>query len=177
MLQAEIAGRFAVTHEGFPAQGDVIRDFEFLSADGHPVLLSEVRGRSNMVLVLAGESDLAHNLLSELGRHQSALNGDETRALAVVAGSWKRACELKRVLNLDFEVVADKDALVHLSLGTRDRTGHILPAVIITDRFGEVFAGFRASQGKPLPNFEEIVGWIDFIDRLCPECGPREWPD
>jgi len=177
MLQAEIAGRLALTHEGFPAEGDVIRNFQLLAADGQPVFLSDTRGRCNMVLVLAGESDLAQDFLSELGRRQADLSSNETRALAVVAGTWEQARELKRALNLNFDVLADKDARVHRSLGTADQKGHILPAVFVTDRFGEVFAAFRASPGKSLPGFTEILSWIDFINALCPECGPREWPD
>lgn len=46
-----------------------------------------------------------------------------------------------------------------------------------TDRFGEVFAAYKAGQGKSLPSVEEISGWIDFINSQCPECGPLEWPD
>jgi len=177
MLQAEIAGRLASMHEGFPAEGDVIRNFQLLSVNGQPVLLSDARGRANMVLALAGESDSAYAFLSELGRHESDLNANEARALAVVAGNREQACELKRLLNLSFEVLADQDGRVHRSLETADPEGHFLPAVIVTDRFGEVFAAFKASPGKPLPHFDEILGWIDFINGLCPECGPREWPD
>jgi peroxiredoxin len=86
MLQAEIAGRLISPHEGYAERGDVIRDFQLFSAEGQSVLLSEYRGLSSMVLVFAGESDSANNLLSELGTHQPELTGNETRALAIVVG-------------------------------------------------------------------------------------------
>jgi len=91
LLQAEIAGRLLPSLEGYPAKGSVIRDFQLRSAKGWPVLLSEYRGRSNIVLVLAGEADLAGTLLSDLARHQTELNENEVRALAIVAGPPERA--------------------------------------------------------------------------------------
>jgi hypothetical protein len=44
------------------------------------------------------------------------------------------------------------------------------------DRFGAVFAAYQSARGKKLPDIEEIVSRIDFINRQCPECGPLEWP-
>ncbi len=177
MLQAEIAGRLFPSHEGYPARGDVIRDFELISSQGHPVLLSEYRGRRNLVLVLAGNSDSANSLLSELVQYQPQLAGNEARALAVVPGTRERAYQLKHALHLNFVLLADEDRRVHLSMGTADQAGHVLPAVFVTDRFGEVFAAFKTAQGMALPAVAEIVGWLEFINQLCPECGPSEWPD
>lgn len=177
MLQAEIAGRLVPPHEGWPRKGDVIRDFQLMSSEEHPVLLSENRGRFNMVLVFAGESDSANSLLCELALHQPELAGNEARTLAIVVGSQARASELRRSLHLSFEVLADENERVHRSMGTEDESGNILPAVFITDRFGEIFAAFRAAQSKGLPGIAAILSWIDFINRQCPECGPLEWPD
>lgn len=176
MLQAEIAGRLVPSHEGWPRKGDVIRDFQLLSADAHPVLLSENRGRFNMMLVFAGESDSANNLLCELGL-QPELAENETRVLAIVVGPQERASELRHTLHLSFEVLADENERVHHSMGTKDQAGHLLPAGFITDQFGEVFAVYKAAQSKSLPGIAEILSWIDFINRQCPECGPLEWPD
>jgi hypothetical protein len=113
MLQAEIAGRLISPHEGYAERGDVIRDFQLFSAEGQSVLLSEYRGLSSMVLVFAGESDSANNLLSELGTHQPELTGNETRALAIVVGPQERASELRHTLHLGFEVLADDDGGIH----------------------------------------------------------------
>jgi peroxiredoxin len=177
MLQSEIAGRLAASPNEYPAKGRVIRDFQLPSSGGEPVLLSSYRGRSNMVLVLAGASDSAGELLSDLAMHQSELKEDETCTLAVAAGPRQHATELKRAFHLNFEVLADVDGQVHRTMGTWDRTTRIRPAVFITDRFGEVFAGFNVAQGANLPSMKEILSWIDFINSQCPECGPVEWLD
>lgn len=177
MLQAEIAGRTTPSADGYPAESHIIRDFCVCSSEGQEVLLSRYRGHSNMVLVFAGNSDFATDLRSSLKRHQRALVENETRVLAIVAGAHQRPCELKHALHLDFEVLVDVDGSVHRSMGAKDQLGHLLPAVFVTDRFGEVFAAYKAGQGKSLPSVEEILGWIDFINSQCPECGPLEWPD
>lgn len=176
MLQAEIAGRQVSSCTGWPRKGDVMPDFQFMSADGQPVLLSEKRGRFNGVLVFTGESESAHSLLRELALHQPELAANETRTFAIVPGPRERASELRRTLHLNFEVLSDENQRLHHSLGIEDQAAHFLPAVFITDRFGEIFAAYKAGQGNTLPVVDEILSWIDFINRQCPECGPLEWP-
>ncbi len=177
MLQAEIAGRTTPSADGYPSKGHTIRDFCMCSSEGQEILLSRYRGHSNMVLVFAGASDSAAELLSELRRHQRDLAENKTRVLAFVAGSQQRASELKHALHLDFEVLVDVDGNVHRSVGAEQLSEYMLPAVFVTDRFGEVFAAYKAGQGRSLPGVEEILSWIEFINKQCPECGPLEWPD
>jgi len=81
------------------------------------------------------------------------------------------------MLFTDFEVLVDVDGNVHRSVGAEQWSEHMLSAVFVTDRFGEVFAAYKAGQGRSLPGVEEILSWIEFINKQCPECGPLEWPD
>jgi len=155
MLQAEIAGRTTPSADGYPSKGHTIRDFCMCSSEGQEILLSRYRGHSNMVLVFAGASDSAAELLSELRRHQRDLAENETRVLALVAGSQQRASELKHALHLDFQVLVDVDGNVHRSVRAGQLSEHMLPAVFVTDRYGEVFAAYKAGQGRSLPGVEE----------------------
>lgn len=177
MLQAEIAGRRIAPSQEAPAKGTLIRDFQLTSSEGKSILLSEYRGRSNMVLVLAAESEGVAGFLCGLQEHQAELAGNEARVLVILAGSEQHASNLKQSLHLKFEVLADKDGHVHRLLGAKDAVGHICPAVFITDRFGEVFAAYSIAHDKLLPGLEEVLSWIDLINRQCPECAPPEWPD
>ncbi|HSB75204.1 MAG TPA: hypothetical protein VLC12_06095, partial [Terriglobales bacterium] len=61
-------------------------------------------------------------------------------------------------------------------LGALDARGAPRLAVYITDRFGQVFAAFRTGLGEPAPGVDDILGWLEFINRQCPECFPPEWP-
>lgn len=177
MLQVEIAGRIFPSPEEYPGKGSVLRDFQLRSAQGQPVLVSAYRGRFSLVLVFAGESNLAAQFLSELEAQRQELAESEARILVVVAGSQQHAFELKQHLHLKIEVLADVDGRVHRSMGAVDQAGHILPAVFVTDRFGEVFAAFKTAEGQTLPCMSEILSWIELISRQCPECGPVEWPE
>lgn len=171
MLQAEIAGRM-VPGEGHPVEGTVLRDFRLPSSGGAEVQLSEYRARANLVVVFAGDKDSAHDLLSQLERGREELAANEAQSLGVVARSQKEASELKRALGLGFEILADEDAKVHRLMGAEDREQHIMPRVFVTDRFGEIFAIFKPPH---LPDVSELLSWIEFIGRQCPECAPREW--
>jgi peroxiredoxin len=177
MWQAEIAGQRTAPPQEAPAKGALIRDFQLTSSEGKSILLSEYRGRFNMVLVLAGESEGVVGFLAGLQEHQAELAANEARVLVILAGSQQHASDLKQSLHLNFEVLADKDGHVHRLFGAKDRAGHICPAVFITDRFGEVFAAYSVAHDKLLPGLDEILSWIDLINRECPECAPPEWPD
>jgi peroxiredoxin len=176
MLQAAIAGRMTPSPDGYPAKGDLIRDFQLCTSEGRAVLLSDFRGRSKMVLVFTGEQAAGPQLLLDLEVHQKDFAETETRILVIVAGSQQHASELNQSLHLDFAVLADVGGQVHRSAGTEDQTGHPQAAVYITDRFGEIFAAYKAEQAESLPSVAEILRWVEFINIQCPECGPSEWP-
>jgi hypothetical protein len=72
----------------------------------------------------------------------------------------------------------DTDGRVHRAMRTADPPGGDPSCLLCLspDRFGAVFAPYQSARGKKLPDIEEIVSRIDFINRQCPECGPLEWP-
>lgn len=177
MLQAEIAGRVIPPPEGHPEKGNVLPDFELSSSRGQPVLASAYCGRSNLVLILAADSNLLNDLSSQLESKQQELAENNARVLVMAAGTRQRACELKQELRLNHDLVVDLDGRVHRTLGAIDTAGHFVPMVFVTDRFGEIFAILKIDEHKSIPSAEEVLGWLEFINRQCPECGAREWPD
>jgi hypothetical protein len=44
-------------------------------------------------------------------------------------------------------------------------------------RFGEVFAAFQGADPASLPDAQEIIRSLDFINQQCEECSPPEWPE
>jgi peroxiredoxin len=177
MLQAEIAGRLIPPSGGHPEVGNVLPDFELSSSQGQPVLASAYRGRSNLVLILAAGASLLSDLVSELENKRQELSENNARILVIAAGTAQRARELKQELRLDEDMLVDLDGRVHRTLGAIDAAGHFVPMVFVTDRFGEIFAIFKIDEHKSIPSAEEVLGWLEFINRQCPECGAREWPD
>jgi peroxiredoxin len=177
MLQAEIAGRLIPPSGGHPEVGNVLPDFELSSSQGQSVLASAYRGRSNLVLILAAGANLLSDLVSELENKRQELSENNARILVIAAGTAQRGRELKQELRLDEDMLVDLDGRVHRTLGAIDAAGHFVPMVFVTDRFGEIFAIFKIDEHKSIPSAEEVLGWLEFINRQCPECGAREWPD
>ncbi len=157
--------------EGPPRRGELMRDFVVPAASGERVQLSSYRGRKNLIVVFAGNDE--RPLLRALADRQYSLASENAGVLAIVAGRQADAAELQRAL--PFLVAADPDARIHTAMGAL-KDGAPAPALYVTDRFGEVFAAFRTAEGKALPDADEIVDWLGFVNRQCEECFPPEWP-
>ena len=58
---------------------------------------------------------------------------------------------------------------------TRDRVrGVAPPAAIIADRWGEIQYLACSASGVPLPDPQELLDTLDYVQRRCPEC-EGEW--
>jgi hypothetical protein len=44
------------------------------------------------------------------------------------------------------------------------------PAVLVADRWGEIVHVATASQVDDLTSPQELLEWVDYLDRRCPEC-------
>ena len=44
------------------------------------------------------------------------------------------------------------------------------PAVVVADRWGEIVHVAKASQVDDLTSPGELLDWVDYLDRRCPEC-------
>ncbi len=168
----------AAPRPGYPVRGQVLRDFVLPSAAGKRVQLSDCRGRANLVIVLAGArgSQPQLELLRQLASRHAAILEQETQVIAVLCCPREQAQAIKERAQLPFVVLADSEGAVHRSLGALDRSGVPRLAVYVTDRYGEVFAAWHTVAGDASPTTQEILEWLEFINRQCPECFPPEWP-
>lgn len=177
MTQAYFAGG-ADPGPCYPGRGTLLRNFALLSAGGRQVQLADYRGRANLVVVLAGaqgsEPELA--LLAQLASRQAEILEQEAQVIAVLYCAREQAQAIKSRAQLPFVVLADADGAAHRSLGALDSNGSPRLAVYVTDRYAEVFAAWRTTQGDPAPSPQDILDWLEFINRQCPECFPPEWP-
>ena len=66
---------------------------------------------------------------------------------------------------------ADFQARQAVCVITRDRTpGVPSPSAIVADRWGEIVHVAAASDVSQLPAPSELLDWLDYIERRCPEC-------
>jgi peroxiredoxin len=152
----------------------VLRDFVLLSTEGKPVQISDYRARANLVLFFTAQAEAP--LLNELAAAEPQLREQEAQVLAVLPCAREEAMQVKRRRHLPFPVVTDSELNVYRSIGAIDAQGRPRATLYITDKYGEIFASFRHSEAGPLPGVTEILDWLDFINRQCPECFPPEWP-
>ena len=54
---------------------------------------------------------------------------------------------------------------------TRDRVpGLRAPAALVADRWGEIVYVTETSRVDELPPTSDLLDWLDYVDRRCPEC-------
>ncbi len=178
MTQSQLAGGTGDPPQTRPAKGQLIRDFTLISALGQPISLSDYRGRSNLVLVLAGESadrpDLG--ILTEIAANYEQFREEQAEVLAILQCDRERAAQIAHQTDLPFPLLVDEDGRIHRSAGAEDRDSHPAVAIYIADTFEEVFAVYWKAEGQTMPGAQELVKWLSFINMQCPEYGHPEWP-
>lgn len=179
MTQAEFAGGTVDAPQSRPEKGQLIRGFTLISALGQPISLSDYRGRSNLVLVLAGGDfdNPTLEILTEIAANHTQFREQQAEVLAILQCDREHAVRIAHQAGLPFPVLVDEDGRIHRSAGAADRSNHPSVAIYVTDAFGEVFAVYRTADGQTMPSAHEIMKWLSFINMQCPECGHPEWPN
>ncbi len=168
MSQAEIAGG-AVTPAGeLPSKGHRLRDFELTSTRGDKVRLSDYRGHANLVIAVADTRGETAELLSQLDSRYPQIRAEDAEVLLIAPPDATELPEHR------FPILVDGDGRMHRELGAEINPPQA--AVYVADRFGEVYGAYRTADGHPLPSVGEVLNWLEFINRQCPECEPPEWP-
>ena len=175
--QAEIAGGRLTETAEFPCKGLRLNDFELPTTSGKRVSLSDFRGRSNLVLVAAGDACGMNGFLGSLSKEYSKIEELNGVVLVLVQRPLEAAAWKAKRLHRPYLTLVDGDGRVHKKLGVTAMNGkpHGM-AIYVTDRFGEVFGAYRLSNVSLLPSIQDIIDWLEFINSQCPECGVPEWP-
>jgi peroxiredoxin len=141
-------------------KGNILPAFCLPAASGETVWTGEFRGRRNLVLFLTHPPgcNACEQELRELDEALGELRQEEAEVLAVIPGSAAEVRELKRRLALSLPLLIDADS--PLDGGAE---------MVVTDRFGEIFAVTRAGKEHQLPTPAEIAGELAFIGMQCPE--------
>jgi peroxiredoxin len=164
--QAEVAGHLSRSNSPRPQKGTVLRDVELRMFDGSHRLLSSLRGQSNLVIVFtAGRQPT--ELLQAIVDTGVALKEQNAQLLIIHSDSLQpvRGSAL---------IAIDPDFHLHRALGAVDDDGNPIPAIYVTDHFGELFGAFR-SVIRAWPDPDEIISWLEFVNQQCEECSPPEW--
>jgi peroxiredoxin len=116
-------------------------------------------------------------LLRELAESYEEYRQLNAEILVVITSELEQLSQLKNVLKLPFPLLSNPDASVLDSYAEGGIAARLEFAVLIADRWGELFSKTIGSEIKNLPAETEIRDWLAFIELQCPECFPPEpWP-
>ena len=154
MLQAEVGGGGRVgPKEGLQKPGYLIRDFVLTSALGVRMQISDYRGRSNLVLVFAGQAGIESDFLQDAAARYQDFTEQDAVIVAVFPCNSQETHLLKIWATLPFVGLTDDDGRVHRLHGAVDEHGRPGPVIDVTDRFSEVVPSttFAAARTCPVP--------------------------
>src|SRR2546427_7649792 len=127
-------------------RGEIFPGFSLPAIDGSSVSLESYRGRTNLVVVFAGdkmdESPVAV-LLEELVARREEFALEAAQVLVAVTS---QAAAVPQRGRWTFPVLVDDGAHIHRNVGATDAAGRPAPAVFVTDRFRT-----RRGEGFPPP--------------------------
>lgn len=160
-----------------PRVGARLPNLSLESVHGKTVRINDYRHRCNLIVAFTADVDSAAStrLLPRLVEHDSDFDFEDARILAIVHGTPAEAAQLQQQHNLPFPILVDEDGGAHRTAAawTAD---HPAPSIYVLDRYGKIYAAYRASEETTLPTVDEIVEWLRFVNLQCPECGVTEWP-
>jgi len=151
--------------------------FELPEAGGKKVSVWDYKGKRNLVLFFVHpDCQKCRDMLGELAQAYREVLSQEAEVLAIVPASPGEIARLKQQLSLPFPLLADEKGEVFRSYGAVDSNDRPSAAVVIADRFGEIYAFSLATAEHKLMSVKDIIDFFAFISIQCPECGAPEWP-
>jgi peroxiredoxin len=150
-----------------PATGKMLASFALPARDGRMVRAWDYRQRASLVILFLVEGDdRGLGLLRDLAAATPEIRAADGAVVAITAD------ELPAGSDLPFPVLRDPEG------AAAARQGLTVPAVVLADRFGEIWAAWDGAEGRPLPSADDVLGWLAFVEVQCPECEPPEaWGD
>ena len=158
--------------------GYLMPEVALRTAAGERVTLGEHGARCNLVVVLRGDGgpdDATPALLAELAASRARLEAEEARVIVIDADAGAGAPGDVTPPPSPAWLLFGTDASLHARLDAMSADGRPTGALLVTDRFREIYAAFREGEPGWPPTVDEVLRWLLFIDIQCPECGAPEW--
>jgi len=150
--------------------GQQLVGFSLPGVDG-TVSFANYRSRRNLVIVLAvGEGrERWRSLLQELASRYQEIRDLEAEVIAVFPNQ-SAADEA----DLPFPRAWDPGGVLTKNYAS-DPLGHEASALLVTDRFGEVYQYDLFDPARPVPELDSVLASLLYIEKQCPECGAPVW--
>ncbi len=154
-----------------PDSGHMLRPFTLSDAKGQQIRLWDYRQRNNLVLFFhhGAGCPACRNMLQELAAHMATYYAEKAIVLAIGPDQPHEARQFAAELECPFPLLSDPSGRVAAQQGLA------VPAVVVADRFNEIWAAWPRADNHVLPRGEEIAAWLAFMEIQCPECDPLAW--
>ena len=160
-----------MTWYAFPesARRHIAPGFSLPSSRGHPVSLTDYRGRSNLVLLFAHGADCpaCWQAVESFATHRDAYRAQGTEVLVVCPASAEEA-SLPSPDGL--QVLRDPEGTVRRAYAA------LLPGaspedalLFVLDRYGAPYAAVACPEPDEASLRPEVLEWLAFIEVQCPE--------
>lgn len=159
-------------------RSDTLPSLQLTDVNGETVNTRGFYGKRNLVLFFVGSlrRDACRGLLRALAERHDEIRGEESEVIAIVPGAREEARKAVDEMRLPFRVLVDTDGEAHRRVGAAGEDGGPVAAVLVVDRFDEVYEARYESEGHRLMDADAVVRSLRFIQVQCPECGAPEWP-
>lgn len=148
------------------ADGRMLRYFELPNGAGQPVNLEKYQRQRSLVIFFGhGGCAQCTALLEDYAIRAETIRDEGAEPVVVLDGvdNSSRAAATALTLLVDGEARAVEAQGLHN------------PALLIADRYGEVYVAWEGGTAHALPPGDEVVSWVISIERLCEECTISEW--
>ncbi|MCC7450939.1 MAG: redoxin domain-containing protein [Anaerolineae bacterium] len=146
--------------------GRLLRFFALPSVNGREINLSDYRRYKNLVLFFhhGAACPVCQKVVQQLTADPDAYRQDRAVFVSI-------SPDTPAPLGPESDFVALRDTDNH----ALQQQGFNNPSVIVTDRYGEIFAVWDGGATHDLPCLEDITEWLTFIENLCVDCTPQRW--
>lgn len=153
------------------AEGRMLRAFTLPGLDGSPIDTFRFRGWQPLIILFHAGAACAPcaELLRGLAADAARIEAEGAQIVSVSAGAGPNDRALAEALAPHVLTLFDPAE-------SASRTqGFGLPSLIITDRYGEIFAFWQPDAEQALPSVEDVYGWLVWIEAQCQACTTVNW--
>jgi peroxiredoxin len=143
-----------------PELRTVLPNFRLPDSQGGSLSLWDYRHKQPVILVFCGER--SEPVLGSFVHHYEQYRAGGAEVLVV--SSEKPASQ-----KLPFPFLWDSQGDVSKQFSGGK------PAVLLVDRYGELDTRLEGPWETEVPDHQDILDWLVFVESQCPECGVSHW--
>ena len=144
-------------------EGRMLRPFALPDAAGKQIRFRDYRQRRNLVLFFhhGGACAACRSVLQALARYVPAFLEAQAAVLAIGPDPGDQAHMPAAEPGQTFRLLSDPEG------NTAARAGLVVPALVVADRWGEIWSAWEGGEQHALPHGDELMEWLTIIQCDC----------